>query len=186
MTSVLVPLADGCEEIEAVTIIDLLRRADIEVVTAGLKPGPVTASRGMVLVPDTTLDGLDGNDFDMIVLPGGKAGAENLRDDAKVQALIRDMAAKGKYTCAICAAPIALANAGVLSGKRATSFPGFLEGLNLPGVTVTEAPVETDGKVITSRGPGTAMDFGLTLIETLKGTDARNEVEVRLMRPQPC
>ncbi|OYY80110.1 MAG: DJ-1 family protein, partial [Hydrogenophilales bacterium 16-62-9] len=126
MAKVLVPLAEGCEEIEAVTIIDLLRRAGIDVVVAGLKPGIVTASRGVQLVPDVTLDAALQHDYDMVVLPGGMSGAANLKDDARMIALLKKMAAAGRYTAAICAAPMVLAEAGLLDGKQATSYPGFL------------------------------------------------------------
>ncbi|RLA02886.1 MAG: DJ-1 family protein, partial [Gammaproteobacteria bacterium] len=105
MARVLVPLAQGCEELEAVTVVDLLRRADIEVVTAGLDEQPVCASRGMVLVPDMTLERALLQDYDMIVLPGGLPGADNLRDDDRIIERLRSMSAAGKYTAAICAAP---------------------------------------------------------------------------------
>lgn len=180
MSKVLVPLADGCEELEAVTIIDLLRRGGIEVVTAGLKPGVVTASRGVQLVPDVTLDAVLGDDYDMVVLPGGMPGASNLRDDVRILDLLKRMAAAGKYTAAICAAPMVLAEAGILNGKQATSYPGFLDGL--PGVAVSTEAVVRDGKVLTSRGPGTAMDFALALVETLTGTEKRRQVEAALVR----
>lgn len=180
MAQVLVPLADGCEEIEAVTIIDLLRRAGIEVVTAGLKPGIVTASRGVRLVPDVALDVALQDDYDMVVLPGGMPGASNLKDDKRIIELLKKMAAAGKYTAAICAAPMVLAEAGVLDGKRATSYPGFLDAL--PGVAVSAAAVVQDGKVLTSRGPGTAMDFALALVEVLSGSEKRQQVEAALVR----
>ena len=180
MAKVLVPLADGCEELEAVTIIDLLRRAGIEVVSAGLKPGVVKASRGVQLVPDLTLDSALQDDYDMVVLPGGMPGAAHLKSDPRILRLLKDMAAAGKYTAAICAAPMVLAEAGVLEGRQATSYPGFLDGL--PGVTVSAAAVVRDGKVLTSRGPGTAMDFALALIETLAGADKRQQVEAALVR----
>lgn len=183
MASVLVPLADGCEELEAVTIIDLLRRAGVNVVTAGLSEGPVTASRGVVIVPDTTLDDALRQDFAMVVLPGGGPGAEALNRDPRIADLLKSMASEGRFTAAICAAPRVLANAGVLAGRKATSFPGFLDKMDLPDVTYSEEPVVQDGKVITSRGPGTAMDFALVLIENLMGRAKRDEVEVTLQRP---
>jgi len=183
MASVLVPLAQGCEELEAVTIIDLLVRAGVKVTTAGLEAGPITASRGVVLVPQTTLEEALAADYDMVVLPGGMPGAEHLDNDPRIADLLRKMADSGKFTAAICAAPKVLANAGLLEGKRATSFPGFVDKMNLPGVDYRQEPVVQDGKVITSRGPGTAMDFALTLIENLLGKAKRDEVEAQLQRP---
>jgi len=181
MTKVLVPLADGCEELEAVTIIDLLRRGGIEVVSAGLNPGTVRASRGVQLVPDVTLDMALQDDYDMVVLPGGMPGATHLKDDARIIDLLKKMAAAGKYTAAICAAPMVLAEAGLLKDKQATSYPGALDGV--PGVSVSTAAVVQDGKVLTSRGPGTAMDFALALVETLTGAENRRKVEAGLVRP---
>jgi 4-methyl-5(b-hydroxyethyl)-thiazole monophosphate biosynthesis len=183
MASVLVPLAQGCEEIEAVTVIDLLRRAGIEVVSAGLDGEPVRASRGTVLIPDTTLEQAMRRQYDMIVMPGGQPGADNLRDDQRIVALLKKMAGEGRYTAAICAAPRVLAHAGLLDGREATSFPGALEPGYLEGVAYTEAPVVRDGNVITSRGPGTAMDFALELIEILEGRETRARVEGALQRP---
>lgn len=182
MASVLVPLAHGCEELEAVTIIDLLRRAGIEVVSAGLEEGPVQASRGVVLVPDTTLDEALRREFDMVVLPGGGPGSDRLNEDSRVLSLLKRMADAGKYTAAICAAPKVLATAGLLEGRHATSYPGILDRMAPPGVTVVEDGVVCDGKVITSRGPGTAMDFALALIEVLEGREKREEVERDLVR----
>jgi 4-methyl-5(b-hydroxyethyl)-thiazole monophosphate biosynthesis len=175
-------LAQGCEELEAVTIIDLLRRANINVVTAGLDNQPVCASRGTVLIPDTTLDEALQQDYDMVVLPGGGPGAENLDHDKRIHALLKKMADSEKFTAAICAAPKVLANAGLLAGKHATGFPGVLENMNLDDVTIQPDAVVQDGKVITSRGPGTAMDFALTLIETLAGRKVRDNVEAGLQR----
>jgi 4-methyl-5(b-hydroxyethyl)-thiazole monophosphate biosynthesis len=182
MAKVLVPLAAGCEELEAVTIIDLLRRAGVEVVAAGLQPGIIRASRGTQLVPDTILDSVLRDDFDMVVLPGGMPGAQHLKEDSRVQALIKKLAAEGKYTAAICAAPVALAEAGLLSGRKATGYPGMLEKLGLPDVELQNQAVVRDGHVITSRGPGTAMDFALELVEILAGRGKRQEVEAGLVR----
>ena len=181
MAKVLVPLAPGCEELEAVTVVDILRRADVEVITAGLSSGPVRASRGVVLVPDSALDDVLQQAFDMIVLPGGMPGSAHLKNDARIQALLKRMAAAGCYTAAICAAPMALHAAGLLEGKRVTSFPGVLDALPGAHQYLSDAVV-VDGKVVTSRGPGTAMDFALTLVELLVGKDARANVEAELER----
>jgi len=182
MARVLVPLAQGCEELEAVTITDLLVRAGVEVVTAGLDDRPVVASRGMTLVPNTTMAAIMDEEFDLIVLPGGMPGADHLRDDEHVQAMLKKQAAGDKYVAAICAAPKALARAGLLAGRTATGFPGMLQKLDLPDTTISESATEIDGRIITSRGPGTAMDFTLTLIELLQGRDRREEVDRQLVR----
>ncbi len=181
-STVLVPLAEGCEELEAVTIVDLLRRAGIEVVTAGLADGPVTASRGTRLLPDATIEAVLSRDFDMIVLPGGLPGADHLDRDPRIHSLLERMARQGRYTAAICAAPKVLAHAGLLGGRRATSYPGVLDRMGLGDVQLSGEAVVVDGRVITSRGPGTAMDFALTLIEALAGRAKRDEVEAGLCR----
>ena len=180
MPKVLIPLAQGCEELEAVTVIDILRRAGIEVVSAGLDAQPVRASRGTVLVPDTALDAALKHDYDMVVLPGGQPGTDNLKKDARILELVKRMAQREKYTAAICAAPSVLATAGLLDGKRATCYPTCLD--DFPHVNLQTAAVVEDGKLITSRGPGTAMDFALTLVERLMGQAKRKEVETGLQR----
>lgn len=181
MAKVLVPLAAGCEELEAVTVVDILRRAGIEVITAGLQPGPVRASRGTVLVPDLALDDALHQTYDMVVLPGGMPGSAHLKNDARIIALLQRMSAAGQYTAAICAAPMALHAAGVLAGKRVTSFPGVLDELSGSHHYLEEAVV-VDGHVVTSRGPGTAMDFALTLVALLAGQTKRDQVEAELER----
>jgi 4-methyl-5(b-hydroxyethyl)-thiazole monophosphate biosynthesis len=182
MARVLVPIAEGCEELEAVTIIDLLRRANIDVITAGLISGPVTCSRNTVLLPDTNVDEVIDSEFDMIVLPGGLPGSDHLNNDPRIHSLLKRAANNGKYTAAICAAPKVLASIGLLDGKKATSYPGALNVDALPTTEITSEAVSLDGKVITSRGPGTAMDFALQLIEILEGPDARKAVEEPLLR----
>lgn len=184
MARVLIPLAQGCEELEAVTVIDLMRRAGIEVVSAALEDGPVKASRGTVLVADTTLDKALTQEYDMVVLPGGLPGADHLNADSRIRTLLLSMAEQKKYTAAICAAPKVLASAGLLEGKRATGFPGILENLSLPSTELETSAVVKDGNIITSRGPGTAMDFALELIELLTGKTKRDEVEAALQRPR--
>lgn len=180
---VLVPLAQGCEELEAVTIIDLLRRAGIEVVCAGLDAQPVRCSRGTVLIPDVHLDAVLNENFDMVVLPGGLPGADYLDADARIHQLLNKTRDADGYTAAICAAPKVLASAGLLQGKAVTSYPGVLDSVEIEGMQIEAKPVVQDGKVITSRGPGTAMDFALVLIENLVGKDKRTAVEKSLQRP---
>lgn len=178
----LVPLAQGCEELEAVTITDLLVRAGIKVTTAGLDGLPVVAARGMNIIPDTQIQKIQDVQFDMIVLPGGLPGADHLRDNKILQAMLQQHAAADKYVAAICAAPKALAQAGLLENKIATSYPGVLDNLGLKNTQIKNTAIEIDGKIITSRGPGTAMDFALKLIELLQGKEKKNEVEAGLVR----
>jgi len=184
--NVLVPLATGCEELEAVTIIDLLRRAGINVVTASLYDQPVKCSRGTVIVADTTLQTILNDDFDLLVLPGGLPGADNLNDDPRIHQLITRLASENKPIGAICAAPKVLVSNGVLNGKKATAYPGSLNALDTlissNNIKLNDTAVEIDGNVITSRGPGTVMDFALTLIEVLLGKNAREQVETPLSR----
>ncbi len=181
--SVLVLLAQGCEELEAVTVIDLLRRADIDVVTAGLDNRPIIASRATVLIADTRLEDVLNRAFDMIVLPGGLPGADHLAGDPRLIALLKRHHAAGRYTAAICAAPKVLAAAGILDGCAATHYPGAVDRSAYPNVTFTDEPVVVDRTLVTSRGPGTAMDFALQLIELLLGHEPRDTVERALVRP---
>ena len=181
MPNVLMPLAQGCEELEAITIIDLLVRAGIKVTTVSLDHNIVTASRGCKLQADKYIDEVMDNTYDLIVLPGGLPGADYLRDDARVQTLLKQHANNNKYIAAICAAPKALAQAGLLEGKMATAYPGVLASLNLSNTIIKDSAIEVDGNILTSRGPGTAMDFALTLIEKLTNTTKRDEVEAQLV-----
>lgn len=180
MATVLIPLAQGCEELEAVTLIDLFRRAGVTVIVAGLEAGPVTASRGVVLLPETTLDAVLDQDFDLVVLPGGLGGAQRLEADRRIATLLRRMTAQGRYVAAICAAPKVLVSAGLVGGREMTAYPGVLDGQS--DIKLSSAAVVRDGTFITSRGPGTALDFALTLIELLCGRAKRDEVETALQR----
>lgn len=183
MASVLVPLAEGCEELEAVTILDCLVRAGINVVSAGLTEGSVRCSRGTVLLPDMTLDEALSQEYDMLVLPGGLPGATHLEEDSRIIALLKKMAKNHQFIAAICAAPKVLARAGLLNGKVATSYPGIIDKMSIPGLQYSSRSVVRDGQLITSRGPATAMDFSLELIELLAGAEKRKEVEQALLQP---
>ncbi len=183
MSKVLIPLATGCEELEAVTLIDLLRRAQIDVVTASLSADlAVTASRGVTLLADVELNAVLEDDFVMIVLPGGQPGADHLNADQRIHKLLKHMAAQEKWLAAICAAPLVLASAGLLNGFQATAYPGVLDAESWPQIKLRQQAVVVDGHRVTSRGPGTAMDFALTLIELLMGSARREQVAVSLVR----
>ncbi|HDP34079.1 MAG TPA: DJ-1/PfpI family protein [Candidatus Hydrogenedentes bacterium] len=183
MKKVLVPLAPGCEELEAVTLIDILRRGGIEVTTASMDAQPVKASRGVVLIADTTLEKALADDaFDMVVIPGGMGGATALTEWDDFIAYLKKVHESGRYVGAICAAPMALGRAGLLAGSSFTAYPGVVDASLYPGSTHTGAAVEKDGRILTSRGPGTALDFALAIIETLLGDDVRDKVEKELVR----
>lgn len=181
MTAVLVPLAEGFEEIEAITIIDILRRAHIKVATAALKSLQVAGKHGVKIEADMLLDDASEKDFDMLALPGGP-GASELEADQRVLDLVRAFSLAGKYTVAICAAPKVLKAAGILEGRRATSFPGVLDTSPAKNMQYVDAAVVEDGRVITSRGPGTATDFALKLVEVLAGEAQCEAVEAELQR----
>ncbi len=167
MAKVLVPIADGTEEIEAVTIIDILVRGGIEVVVASVMPQlQVKASRGVNLVADVSIDYVKAEELDLIALPGGIPGAEHLRDSPTLQQLLKQHDAEGKWLAAICAAPqVVLYSQGLLDGAQATCHPGFQD--KLPGCLNGPLVIDQDHKRITSQGPGTAMVFALALVAHL-------------------
>ena len=165
MKTVCVPLAPGFEEIEAVTIIDVLRRADIRVIVAGTVAGAITGSHGIAIGTDTTIERVDPEELDMIALPGGMPGTRHLQEHPAVRALVTRLAERGRYTAAICAAPMVLADAGVLAGRHATSHPSVRDRIG--AVAYEERAVVEDGAIVTSRGPGTALTFALHLVALL-------------------
>lgn len=181
MAKVLVPMAAGFEEIEALTVVDILRRADIDVVLAGLQPGSVAGAHNIRIITDTTIDSVDADDFDMIVLPGGQPGSDNLNADPRIHALLAEFAAKEKLIGAICAAPIVLAAAGLLGGKKATCYPSYSD--QLQGVMYENSPVVSDGIIITSRGPGTAVNFGIEIAARLAGRHVADAVAKAMLVP---
>ena len=181
MARVLVPIADGVEEIEAVTIINVLRRAGVEVVCAGLTEKPVTASRTVKLIPDRSLEEIIDETFDMVVLPGGGNGVENLKRDPRIEVILRRMNGRHEWVTAICAAPTLLAAYGLLEGRKATSHPSRREQTALEKVDYREQRVVQDGHIITSRGPGTALEFALKLVEVLCGREKVGELKEAML-----
>lgn len=173
MSKVAVLLADGFEEIEAITIIDVLRRAEVDIDVVGVGGCEVTGAHRLSVRADLEL-GQQRGLYEMVILPGGLPGAHNLRDHAGVQALIEQHHKAGKWLAAICAAPIVLGKAGVLQGKKATCYPGF--EAELVGAKHVLERVVQDGQVITSRGPGTAIEFALHLVEILRAKQVAEEV----------
>ena len=179
MKKVLVPLAEGFEEIEAVTIIDVLRRAGIEVTVAGLVAGEIKGAHGIKIGTDATLETVKDKDFDMIVLPGGMPGVDNLRKDARVISLVKKMKEKNKPIGAICAAPLVLRDAGLTSGLRLTCYPGF--DAQIPGGKFEKDRVVTDGNILTSKGPGTALEFALKIVELLDSKSKSTQLSEALI-----
>lgn len=172
----LVILAQGSEEMEAVISIDVLRRGGIDVTVAGVDGiGPIRCSRGVVITPDVALDGVR-ELFDVVVLPGGAEGAQRLAQSQEVGRILRDHVVAERLVAAICAAPIALQAHGVFQGRKLTSHPSVRAIVEQWG-EYTEHPVEADGNLITSRGPGTAFPFALRIVGAL--TSAQRMVEVR-------
>lgn len=176
MKRVLVPLAPGFEEIEAITVIDILRRAGVEVVVAGTKAGPIEASRKTRHLPDCTLDEVRADDFEMIVLPGGLPGTTNLRNDPRIRQVVEALKAKDRHVTAICAAPIILSAFGVLDGRVATSHPSVRTEIASTAKRVSDERVVVDGPVVTSQAAGTAMEFAFKLVEILCGPEKAKEV----------
>nr|WP_217125032.1 DJ-1 family glyoxalase III [Thermodesulfatator indicus] len=179
MAKVAILLAPGYEELEAVTVIDVLRRGGVDVIIAGLEDTPIPSARDVKIVPDTTVDSLSPDELDMVILPGGLPGVENLKKDSRVKELIQKMQEKGKKCAAICAAPGALAAFGVLKGKKATIYPSLKD--ELKEARLEDAPVVVDENVITSQGPGTAMPFALTLLAILAGEEKAREVAQQML-----
>ncbi len=176
MKRVLVPLAPGFEEIEAITVIDVLRRAGVEVTVAGTETGPIEGSHGIRVSADRLLAEIREEGFDMIILPGGGKGVENLQKDSRLLPLLGEFIAKDKYVGAICAAPSLLAAAGLIRGKQVTSHPSVKEKVAAAAL-YSEERVVIDGKLVTSRGPGTAMEFALALVEILAGKEKVSELK---------
>jgi len=169
MKKVMVAVAPGFEEIETITVVDILRRAGARVDLAGTQPEPIEGSRGVRILADVQLSEIDHKDYDLVVLPGGQPGTTNLQNNESVLGIIRGMNEDKKTVAAICAAPMVLQTAGVLKDHTTTSHPSVQEKLN--GVRYSEDRVVVDGNLVTSRSPGTAMEFALKLVEILFGPE---------------
>lgn len=182
MPEVIVPLASGFEEIEAITVVDLLRRAGIQVTTVSVTNDlAVIGANGVEVRADKTLSAVVGRMYDAMVLPGGIEGTAHLGRSETLCEMIKTHYEKGFWVTAICAAPTVLAKCGLLEGKKATCYPGFEK--KMTGATMMTETVVEDGKIITSRGPGTAMAFSLKLIERLVSAEKAEEIKSGVLSP---
>ncbi len=181
MVKALVFLATGFEEIETVTIVDVLRRAGVDVTVAGLTPNVVDGVHAMKIVPDKSIDDVAVDDFDAVVVPGGNPGYKNLRNDPKVIDIVKKAFDSKKLVAAICAAPAVLSDAGILEGKICTIYPGMENELEKGGGKPKQDIVVVDGNIITSRGPATALPFALKLAEKLAGKQVAEAVSKQTM-----
>lgn len=175
---VIIPLADGFEEIEAICVIDVLRRANLDVTTVNLDGNPVTGSHGVQMNADKNIFDLDYSSFDVIVLPGGQPGTNNLLASSEIKNALDVINKNDGYLAAICAAPIVLGSNGYLKGKNATCFPGH-EG-ELVGAEIINDPVVVDGKIITGKGAGASLDFALKLVEVFCSKDVSEDLRSRM------
>ncbi|MGN1098517.1 MAG: DJ-1 family glyoxalase III [Clostridia bacterium] len=171
-------LADGFEIVEAMAPLDMLRRAKVDVKTVGLFSRTVTCSKGVELKADLSMDEVDMKNCEMIILPGGLPGAEHLRDSEEIGEIVDYAEASGLYIAAICAAPMVIGRRGVLRGKKATCFPGYED--ELLGAECTGEGVVRDGKVITAKGAGRSVEFGLALVEALCGREKAAEIKEKI------
>lgn len=182
MKKILVPIADGFEEVEMITIVDVLRRAGLTVIVAGIKSGEVVGAHDIKLIPDVSLDNVMDEEFDMILLPGGQPGVDNLRKDSRVLDLLRTMDEQKKLIGAICAAPLVLRDAKLTAGKTLTCYPGFEN--QIEDMKFDNNRVVSDGRLLTSRGPGTAMEFSLEIVKILCGGEKALELSNQLLFQQ--
>ncbi len=175
MSKVYIFLADGFEDIEGLTVVDLMRRAKIDIRTISIKETrEVTTSHGITLMTDGLFSETDFGDADMLVLPGGMPGTRYLGEYEPLKELLAEHYGKGGRIAAICAAPSIFGALGFLKGRRATSYPSFMDKLD--GAETVKDSVAVDGNVTTSRGMGTAIDFGLSLIAQLLGKEKAGEI----------
>jgi len=177
----LVFLAPGFEEIETSIIVDLLRRANVEVTIAGLTNDSITGAHEMKVIPDKSIDNVDVIDFNAVICPGGSPGYKNLRKNKKVITIIQKAFNSNKLIAAICASPAVLSDAGVLNGKACTIYPGMENELKKGGGIYENNIVVMDGNIITSKGPATAFQFTIKIIEELIGKETANYVGQKVL-----
>ena len=172
--------ADGFEEVEGLTVVDLLRRAGIACDIVALNGGgEITGSHGIRIGADRSFADTDFDGYDAVILPGGQPGTDTLLKDGRVKELLRRFAGEGKLTAAVCAAPTVLAAAGLLEGKKAVCYPGLEE--RLTGAEVRYEPALQDGNVITGRGVGAAIPFALEIIRALEGEEAAEQIREKIV-----
>ena len=171
-------LADGFEIIEALSPVDMLRRAGVEVKLVGVTSEIVSSSCGVAVKTDMMIDDFDFYDVEAIVLPGGMPGTLNLENSQSVQKIIDNASNTNAFICAICAAPSILGHKGLLKEKEATCFPGFENALE--GAVLSDKYVVTDGKYITARGAGVSVEFGLEIIKQLRTEELSNEIRSQI------
>lgn len=177
MPTALLLLSEGAEEMETVITADVLRRGGIDVTIAGVEgANPVVCSRNVVIKPDVAFDEAIKKDYDVVVCPGGAKGAEHLAASSAVGTLLKKQEQRGSLIACICAAPIALKSHGIGKGKRVTSHPSVDKQLKEAGYNYSEDRVVIDGKLVTSRGPGTTFEFALALVEILAGKEKRDSL----------
>ncbi len=176
-------LADGFEDIEALTPVDFIRRAGLDISTVSINPTrEVTSAHGVTVLADSLLSETDTTDALMLIAPGGMPGAQNLADSAGVCDAFKNQATKGGYIAAICAAPaVLLAGLGILDGKKATCYPGFETKLKDEGAIHVADRVVTDGNIITANGPSSAIPFALELISVIAGPEAAGTVATGIL-----
>ncbi len=179
MSKIVIPISNGFEEIEAISIIDICRRANIEVVIAGVEALETIGAHNIKVTADCKIEDVKEDDFDLIVLPGGLPNAFTLADNEHVQKLLKEFKSSDKYIAAICAAPYALHKAEVLN-KDYTCYPSFEQKI-VPENYISNQNVVKDGNVITSRGPATAMEFALKIVKLLKGDETYEELRQGLL-----
>ncbi|MDO4307135.1 MAG: DJ-1/PfpI family protein [Eubacteriales bacterium] len=180
MSKVYIFLADGFEDIEGLTVVDLMRRAQIDIQTVSIKDTKeVQTSHGIIMQADRTFEETDFSDADMLVLPGGMPGTRYLGGYQPLTDLLTEFYGKGGKVAAICAAPSVFASLGFLKGRKATSYPSFMDKLD--GALTTEEAVAVDGNVTTSRGLGTAIDFALSLVSQLEGEEKAKEIAASIV-----